>query len=55
MSWGGYYEWREYVPVAKKKSMAVKYAAKIAKKQGRQPNATYFSGLAACSSAFFRR
>ncbi len=36
MGWG-YSEWAPYVPVAQKKNNAVKHAAQVAKKQGRQP------------------
>ena len=43
MSWG-YYEYREYVPVAQKKAQAVKYAAQVAKKQGRQPAPVKIAG-----------
>ncbi len=37
MSWGSYYGFRPYVSVAKKKNNAVKHAAQVAKKQGREP------------------
>lgn len=37
MGWGNYYGFREYVPVAQKKNDAVRHAAQLAKKQGREP------------------
>lgn len=58
MGWG-YDEYREYVPVAQKKANAVKHAAQLAKKQGREPApvtlegrkiATTFWGQAWCQN-----
>ncbi len=43
MSWG-YYGFREYVPVAQKTAKGVKYAAQVAKKQGRQPAPVQLAG-----------
>ncbi len=43
MGWG-YDEYREYVPVAQKKNNAVKHAAQLAKKQGRQPAPVQLAG-----------
>lgn len=58
MGWG-YSQWAPYVPVAQKKNNAVKHAAQVAKKQGRQPApvklegrkiATTFWGQAWCKN-----
>lgn len=58
MGWG-YDQWAPYVPVAQKKANAVKHAAQLAKKQGRQPApvkldgrkiATTFWGQAWCKN-----
>lgn len=58
MGWG-YSQWAPYVPVAQKKNNAVKQAAQLAKKQGRQPApvklegrkiATTFWGQAWCQN-----
>ena len=58
MSWGDS-QWAPYVPVAQKKNNAVKHAAQLAKKQGRQPApvklegrkiATTFWGQAWCQN-----
>ncbi len=58
MGWG-YSQWAPYVPVAQKKNNAVKHAAQLAKKQGRQPApvklegrkiATTFWGQAWCKN-----
>ena len=58
MSWGRD-EWAPYVPVAQKKANAVKHAAQVAKKQGREPSpvkldgrkiATTFWGQAWCKN-----
>lgn len=59
MGWGYREQWAPYVPVAQKKSNAVKLAAQLAKKQGRQPApvtlegrkiATTFWGQAWCKN-----
>ncbi len=59
MGWGGYGEFREYVPVAQKRANAIKHAAQAAKKQGREPApvklegkkiATTFWGKAWCDN-----
>ncbi len=61
MGWGNYsdYGWRPYVPVAKKRSNAISHAARLAKKQGREPSpvkpegrkiATTFWGQAWCDN-----
>ena len=59
MGWGDYYGWRPYVPVAKKRSNAISHAARLAKKQGREPSpvkpegrkiATTFWGKAWCEN-----
>ena len=43
MGWG-YYEYREYVPVAKRKASGLKSAAALAKKQGREPSPVKLEG-----------
>ncbi len=43
MGWG-YSQWAPYVPVAQKKNNAVKHAAQVAKKQGRQPAPVQLEG-----------
>ena len=43
MGWG-YSQWAPYVPVARKKNNAVKHAAQLAKKQGRQPAPVQLEG-----------
>lgn len=47
MGWGGFGGWsefREYVPVAQKRANAIKHAAHVAKKQGRQPAPVMLEG-----------
>lgn len=44
MGWGGYYEWRPYVPVRQKLAKAAKRAAQLAQKQGRQPSPVKLDG-----------
>ncbi len=43
MSWG-YSQWAPYVPVAQKKANAVRHAAQVAQKQGRQPAPVKLAG-----------
>ena len=45
MGWGGYgFEYREYVPVARKKAMAVAAAKKLAEKEKRKPAPVVIEG-----------
>ena len=44
MGWGDRYGYREYVPVAQRKAKAVKFAAKQAKKEKREPQPVQVNG-----------